>query len=226
MTANAFLLGLKAHFTDDQIQRLGSVCVGIAGAGGLGSNVAVHLVRSGIRRLVVVDFDHVAPSNLNRQFFFSDQVGMPKVEALSINLARINPQIEIQALNLRLNADNVHKILEKCQILVEALDDAQGKKMMAEAFITDPRLLVCASGIGGWGDSNRITTRLVRDTFCLVGDGKSEISATRPPTSAIVGLAAAKQADAVIEKILNNRVQGFEGSRVPVKEHTFLPSTP
>lgn len=151
---------------------------------------------------------------------------MPKVEALSINLARVNPQIEIQALNLRLNADNVHKILEKCQILVEALDDAQGKKMMAEAFITDPRLLVCASGIGGWGDSNRITTRLVRDTFCLVGDGKSEISATRPPTSAIVGLAAAKQADAVIEKILNNRVQGFEGSNEGTCLFTLDPLNP
>ena len=218
MTANAFLSGLKRHFTDEQIRQLGSVRVGIAGAGGLGSNVAAHLVRSGISHLVIADFDHVAPSNLNRQFFFSDQVGMPKAEALSINLARINPEIRLQPLNLRLHAGNVVGAFEKCQILVEALDDARDKKMMAQAFMTDPRLLVCASGIGGWGDSDRITTQLLRESFCLVGDGESEISATRPPTSAIVGLAAAKQADAVVEKILNGRVRGFEGLRDQVKE--------
>lgn len=223
MTANAFLSGLKAHFTDGQIRQLGSVCVGIAGAGGLGSNVAAHLVRSGISHLVVVDFDHVAPSNLNRQFFFSDQVGMPKVEALSINLARINPEIRLRALSLRLHAGNVIGVFEKCQILVEALDDARDKRMMAQAFMTDPRLLVCASGIGGWGDSDRITTRQLRETFCLVGDGKSEVSVSRPPTSAIVGLAAAKQADAVVEKILNGRVRGFEDSRGQVKEKSSCP---
>jgi sulfur carrier protein ThiS adenylyltransferase len=210
MTSSTFLDGLKAHFTDEQIRRLGSVRVGIAGAGGLGSNVAAHLVRSGIRRLVVADFDHVAPSNLNRQFYFADQVGMQKVQALSINLARIHPALEMQALDLRLHAGNVRAVFEECQLLVEALDDARDKKMMAEAFMADPRLLVCASGIGGWGDSDRIRIRRLRESFCIVGDGESEISATRPPTAAIVGLAAAKQADAVIEKILND---GFKDSR-------------
>lgn len=205
MMANMFLDGLKTHFTDDQIRRLGSVGVGIAGAGGLGSNVAAHLVRSGIRRLVVADFDHVAPSNLNRQFYFADQVGMQKVGALAINLARINPALEMRALDLRLHAGNVREVFAECRILVEALDDARDKKMMAEAFMADPRLLVCASGIGGWGDSDRIQTRRLRESFYVIGDGESEISATRPPTAAIVGLAAAKQADAVIEKILNDR---------------------
>jgi sulfur carrier protein ThiS adenylyltransferase len=205
MMANTFLDGLKTHFTDDQIRRLGSVCVGIAGAGGLGSNVAAHLVRSGIRRLVVADFDHVVPSNLNRQFYFADQVGMQKVEALAINLARINPALEMRALDLRLHSAIVREVFEECQILVEALDDARDKKMMAEAFMADPRLLICASGIGGWGDSDRIQTRRLRESFYVIGDGESEITATRPPTAAIVGLAAAKQADVVIEKILNER---------------------
>ena len=48
--------------------------IGIAGAGGLGSNCAMHLVRAGVRRLVVADFDVVGESNLNRQFFFRDQL--------------------------------------------------------------------------------------------------------------------------------------------------------
>lgn len=211
MVDNPFLNGLRTHFTDDQIRRLGSVCVGIAGAGGLGSNVAAHLVRSGICRLVVADFDHVAPSNLNRQFFFIDQVGMEKVRALEANLLSINPDLDMQALETRLDAGNVRQVFEPCHVIVEALDRARDKKMMADTFMADPRLLVCASGIGGWGYSDRIRTRRVRDTFYLVGDERSEVSAALPPTAAIVGLAAAKQADVVIDTILGSRFT-FSGS--------------
>lgn len=213
MMHNPFLSGLRDHFTNDQIRRLGSVRVGIAGAGGLGSNAAAHLVRSGIRRLRVADFDRVAPSNLNRQFFFIDQVGMKKVTALEVNLKRINPGLEMQALDIRLDAGNAGRVFAHCHIIIEALDHARDKKMMADAFISDPRLLVCASGIGGWGESDRIRTRRVRDTFYLVGDGYSEVSADRPPTAAVVGIAAAKQADVVVETILKERVRGDEGPR-------------
>lgn len=204
MAANPFLNGLQAHFTHDQIRHLGLVCVGIAGAGGLGSNAAAHLARSGIGRMVVADFDDVASSNLNRQFYFIDQVGMKKVIALETNLKRINPDLDVQALDIRLKATNVGRVFEHCHIIVEALDRARDKKMMADAFMADPRLLVCASGIGGWGRSDRIRTRRVRDAFYLVGDGHSEVSATMPPTSAVVGMAAAKQADVVIEAILGS----------------------
>lgn len=213
MMHNSFLNGLRAHFSDDQIRCLGSVRVGIAGAGGLGSNAAAHLVRSGICLLMVADFDRVAPSNLNRQFFFSDQVGMKKVIALETNLKRINPDLEMQTWDIRLDADNVGHVFAHCHIIVEALDKAGDKKMMADAFMADPRLLVCASGIGGWGDSDRIRTRRVRDTFYLVGDGYSEVSAERPSTAAVVGIAAAKQADVVVESILKERVRGVEGPR-------------
>jgi sulfur carrier protein ThiS adenylyltransferase len=218
MTTNPFIAGLRMHFTDDQIRRLGSVCVGIAGAGGLGSNTAVHLVRSGIRRLVVADFDHVSASNLNRQFFFLDQVGMKKVKALEINLQRINPDLVLHAWDGRLDAGNVRHVFRDCHLIVEALDQVPDKKMMADAFMVDPRLLVCASGIGGWGNSDRIQTRRVRDAFYLIGDGRSEVSAATPPTSAIVGIAAAKQADVVIETVLTRRVRGVEPSGIQGRE--------
>ena len=103
-----------------------------------------------------------------------------------------------------LNAANVGQAFEHCHMIVEALDRARDKKMMAEAFMADPRLLVSASGIGGWGISDRIRTRRVRDAFYLVGDGRSEVSDTMPPTSAVVGIAAAKQADVVVEAILGS----------------------
>ena len=60
--------------------------IGIAGVGGIGSNVALNLVRSGVMQLKLIDFDRVEPGNLNRQFYFADQIGLFKVEALKINL--------------------------------------------------------------------------------------------------------------------------------------------
>lgn len=206
MHGNALHEGRKAHFSTHQLQQLAAARVGIAGAGGLGSNAAVHLVRSGIRRLVVADFDRVEPSNLNRQFYFADQVGTKKVAALKANLLRIDPDLEMESVDLRLDVANVRCTFRNCAIILEALDRARDKKMMAECFLTDPRLFVCASGIGGWGDADRIRTRKMGDTNYMVGDGRSEISADMPPTAAIVGIAAAKQADIVVAAILNKQV--------------------
>ncbi|BBO78860.1 thiamine biosynthesis protein ThiF [Desulfosarcina widdelii] len=206
MTENHFRSGLKAHFSEEQIQLLASVRVGIAGAGGLGSNAAAHLVRSGIRRLVVADFDRVEASNLNRQFYFADQLGLKKVAALKVNLLRIDPSLEMESVDLRLDAANIRHTFRNCTIVLEALDRARDKKMMADCFLTDSRLFVCASGIGGWGDADRIHTRKIGGTNYVVGDGRSETSAAMPPTAAIVGIAAAKQADIVVAAILNKQV--------------------
>jgi len=194
------------------MHQLASVRVGIAGAGGLGSNVAVHLVRTGVCRLVIADCDRVEASNLNRQFYFPDQVEMKKVTALETNLRRINPDLDLQTVDLRLTKANVGRIFNTCAIVVEALDRAEDKKMMAECFLAGPGMLVSTSGIGGWGNSDRIRTRRVGRRCVLVGDESSEISAAMPATAAIVGLAAAKQADAVVERILGT---GFKGSRIP-----------
>ena len=64
--------------------------IGIAGAGGIGSNVAMLLVRAGFTKFTIVDFDYLEQSNLNRQFYFEDQLGKSKVESLKINLERIS----------------------------------------------------------------------------------------------------------------------------------------
>ncbi|PID39260.1 MAG: thiamine biosynthesis protein ThiF [Proteobacteria bacterium] len=203
MNRNQLYEGLKAHFSAEQMKQLAAVRVGIAGAGGLGSNVAGHLVRSGIRRLVIADFDHVEASNLNRQFYFADQVGMRKTAALEANLRRIDPDLDLNMVDIRLDAANAAHTFRDCEIVVEALDRANDKKMMAECFLTAPCMLVSASGIGGWGDSDRIRTRKLGDRCVLVGDGFSEISKENPATAAIVGIVAAKQADAVVEAVLN-----------------------
>ena len=88
---NAAEQGMAAYLGEERLAFLQTVTVGIAGAGGLGSNCAMHLVRSGFKRFVIADFDRVEPSNLNRQAFRLDQVGEKKVAALAENMRGVNP---------------------------------------------------------------------------------------------------------------------------------------
>ena len=88
--------------------------VGIAGLGGLGSAVVVALARIGVGRLVLVDFDVVEPSNLNRQQYFVDQLGQHKTLALQENLKRINPYIQIDCHTDRIVPKNVDFFVIRC----------------------------------------------------------------------------------------------------------------
>ena len=86
---------MMARHTPGIHQKIKSAVVGIAGLGGLGSTLAIALARIGIGTLILVDFDVVEPSNLNRQQYFVHQIGMPKVEALQENISRVNPCVKV-----------------------------------------------------------------------------------------------------------------------------------
>ena len=200
--ASSFLEGLEKHFSAEDIEKIRRTRVGIAGAGGLGSNCAVHLARSGFAQFVIADFDRVEPSNLNRQFYFSDQVGKKKTDMLKENLFRINPDLKIQALDIKLDEKNIREAFEDCHVVVEALDQARDKAMMGRVFMNSGKLIVSVSGIGGWGDADRIKTTKIKDNFFIVGDMVSEVGDIMPPTSAIVAIAAAKQADIILGYVI------------------------
>jgi sulfur carrier protein ThiS adenylyltransferase len=131
--------------------------IGIAGVGGIGSNVAVNLVRSGIDWLRIVDFDRVEISNLNRQFYFHDQIGRLKVEALTENLTRIRPDLRIDARAVRIDAANCRALFADCDLIVEGFDRQADKKMLLETFGTE-RIVVSACGIAG-ADLGEIRSR-------------------------------------------------------------------
>lgn len=141
--------------------------IGIAGVGGIGSNVAVNLVRSGIDVLKIVDFDRVEPSNLNRQFYFHDQIGRLKVEALSENLHRIRPGLRIEAVAERVGDTNCRTLLGDCELIVEGFDRQADKKMLVENLGSD-RIIVAASGIAG-SELDAIRVRKLGTCF-IVGD--------------------------------------------------------
>jgi sulfur carrier protein ThiS adenylyltransferase len=141
--------------------------IGIAGVGGIGSNVALNLVRSGIDLLKIVDFDRVEPSNLNRQFYFADQIGLLKIEALRVNLTRINPQVRIESLAERIDSTNCRRLLSDCDLIVEGFDRQADKKMLFETF-AESRIVVSTSGIAGC-DLATIRTRRLGNGY-IVGD--------------------------------------------------------
>ena len=203
---NLFETGVAHYFGDQRLSRIQAIHVGIAGAGGLGSNCAMNLVRSGFRQFTIIDFDQVEWSNLNRQFFFCAQVGQPKITMLKKNLEAINPDLDLTLHQCRLTPENIHDLLGPCDVVIEAFDDVQDKKLVIDSFITSGKLLISASGIAGWGDSDAIATHQLGPRFYLIGDLTTEASDAYPPVSSRVMIAAAKQADVVLEYVLGKHV--------------------
>lgn len=85
-----FFMGMKERNVAGTTEPLKDARVTIAGAGGLGSNIAIALARSGVGHLTLIDFDVIEMSNLNRQQYKVSQVGMPKVVALKQNLIHLS----------------------------------------------------------------------------------------------------------------------------------------
>lgn len=108
--------------------------IGIAGAGGLGSNVAASLVRIGFKKLIIADFDRVDQSNLNRQFFFRKDIGQYKVDALKENLESITEAIDIRIHREKITPENLDRIFQEADIMVEALDDPGAKAMLVNEW--------------------------------------------------------------------------------------------
>jgi sulfur carrier protein ThiS adenylyltransferase len=147
--------------TENIIKKLKKSSVGIAGVGGLGSNAAVALARAGIGRLVLVDFDRVEKNNLTRQYYFLDQIGKIKVEALKENINQIDPDVQLEILNKRLVKGSMEEPFKNVDVVVEALDNAETKATFIEEILTKlpDKPLVAASGVAGYGHSDRIMTK-------------------------------------------------------------------
>ena len=191
--------------TFDEIKiKLKKYTVGIAGAGGLGSNCAVALARVGIGTLIVADFDVVNETNLNRQYFFHNQLGQKKVSALKENIERINPHMNVIIHDIKLNENNIVDIYKDCDIIVEAFDLAEMKQMIIETCMTKfpDKPLIIGSGMAGWGKSNTIKCKKSGNLY-ICGDEESETTDNNPPLAPRVNIVANMQANTVLEILLN-----------------------
>jgi len=185
-------------------QLLRGKTVGIAGAGGLGSNCAVALARVGVGKLVIADFDVIDESNLNRQYYFYKQIGVKKVLALQENLSQIAPSVQVQIFDMQVEKEHVKSLFSGCDVLVEAFDNAAAKKMLIETAIEQLPDIPIVSGIGmaGFGASNSIKMEQY-DRLYICGDQSCEVSKNMPPLAPRVGIVANMQANTVLEILLS-----------------------
>jgi sulfur carrier protein ThiS adenylyltransferase len=177
--------------------------VGIAGVGGLGSNCAVSLARIGIGKIIIADFDKITLQNLNRQYFFREQVGQKKVFALKDNIFFIDPKIKVKAFDVKVNPENLQAIFKGCDVLIEAFDQAEMKRMFIETALSKmPEMpLIAGLGIAGWGNNESLKSQQI-DNLYICGDGSSEVADDLPPLAPRVGIVANMQANLAIEILL------------------------
>ena len=184
-------------------KKLKKAKVCILGLGGLGSNVAVLLARSGIGYLKLIDFDVVEASNLNRQQYRISHIGIKKTEAIKTIIKEINPFVEIDTLDIKVDRENILSVVEDIEIVVEAFDRAETKAMAIEELLTNKnKIVISASGMAGLGSANEIITRKIRDNFYLVGDNYSDYEEYSGIMSTRVMICAAHQANIVLRIIL------------------------
>jgi sulfur carrier protein ThiS adenylyltransferase len=178
--------------------------VGIIGLGGLGSNVAAMLVRTGVRHLVLADFDVVDESNLNRQHYFREDIGRLKTEALSNALRRIEPDLDLDLISSRVGEDDIVAIGRRVDVLVEATDCADTKALIMNACTQRLPDLPCvaASGLAGLGSANTVVTHALTERLWVVGDLTSDVTTGLPLVASRVMIAAAHEAHAVVRILL------------------------
>jgi len=155
---------------------LSKAVIGVAGLGGLGSNIALSLARVGVKKLVLADFDVVEPSNLNRQQYFVRHIGLKKTQALKELINDVNPFVEVETHDIFLDEKNVASVFGECEILCEAFDNVAGKAMIlneAGASLKDKKI-IGASGMAGYFSSNLIKTIKFAKNVYLCGDLTNE----------------------------------------------------
>ena len=194
---------MKQRNVADSTAALAKVHVVIAGAGGLGSNIAIGLARSGVGHLTLIDFDVVDHSNLNRQQFKLSQVGVPKVLALKQNILEFNPFIEITTIQAKVTADNIEEFFKDADVMVEAFDVPDAKALLFEVgHNTYPeKPLVMGNGMAGVHSANLIQIREQTHNVYIAGDytnpGSEGLMAGR------VMVAAGHQTNMILQLLLD-----------------------
>jgi sulfur carrier protein ThiS adenylyltransferase len=195
---------ITARNSADIKEKIKQAVIGIAGCGGLGSNAAIALARIGVKKLVIIDFDKVEPSNINRQQYFITDIGKNKTDALALFIKRVNPFVEVEKHLIKLSLKNIFYIYKDCPIIIEAFDKVSEKVMILKAF-KDKRFknkfLITASGLAGYSSSNLIKTNKLSDNIFTCGDNKNEGNEKNGLMAPRVIIAAGHQANLAVSLI-------------------------
>jgi len=144
----------------------------IIGLGGLGSPAAMYLTAAGIGELVLVDFDQVDLSNLQRQIIHtSDSIGLPKVESARHTLAKINPDCQVHCINQQLEGEALIEQVEKADLVIDASDNFATRFALNEVCVATQTPLVSGAAIRMEGQVSVFTGAPGDPCYrCLYGD--------------------------------------------------------
>ncbi len=194
----------QSPLPSDCAERLAHARIGVAGCGGMGSHVATALARTGVGGIVIVDFDTVDGSNLFRQCYTPSHVGEKKTKALSDILLDIEPDLELEAFDGEITAENACRVFSGCDVVCECLDRPEMKAMLVESLlsVTPGSVVVSCSGMVGFGRSNSISTNKRMSRLYVCGDEESDASEGPGLTAARVMVCAGHVANMAIRLVL------------------------
>lgn len=150
--------GIERLYGAGSLARLAQAHVCVIGIGGVGSWAAEALARSGVGRLTLIDLDHIAESNLNRQIHaLESTLGAAKVTAMAARIAEINPACRVFAIDEFISEDNLAALLPPRAAVIDAIDQVRAKAALIAHCRQRRQLIVTTGGAGGRLDPTRIT---------------------------------------------------------------------
>ena len=198
---NAFEQGLLKYLNADQLALIQSRKIGIGGAGGLGSNCAMILVRSGFKCLEIIDQDVIDASNLNRQQYFTAEIGRPKVEVLKTRLLDINPDANIVVHQTKWHEGNAEEFFKGFDIIVEAFDVTDWKYRFVQYYAPRFPLVISGVGMAGLKEKKPMTVKKMCNVY-ICGDRSTDSAQGHPPMAPRVTQCAAMMAEIVLDQTL------------------------
>ena len=198
---------LVERHSEEVQSKLDEAKVAIAGLGGLGSNIAFFLTRIGVGHLHLIDFDVVDITNLNRQQYFMEHLGMYKTDALKSLLLKINPYLDIYTDCVKVTEENLKTLFRDEPIVCEAFDNPEAKAMLVNGILEHfpGKKLVSATGMAGYGSSNTIRTQKLMKNFYLCGDRETAPTYGNGLMAPRVAICAAHQANLITELIIRGK---------------------
>jgi len=198
----------------------------IAGAGGLGSPVAIYLTAAGIGMIRMVDHDHVTLSNLNRQVLhWEEDIGRRKVDSARAKLRHLNREVEFEGLAETITESNVSKLVTGCDVIVDAMDNIPTRYILNRCAI-EKHIPFFHGAVNGF--EGRVMTILPRETACLRCLYRGPVPQEKFPvigvTPAVIG---SIQATEVIKylvgmgRLLTNRLLIYDGLQASFSEFTI-----
>lgn len=195
---------MDQRFSQEVYEKFKAARVCIAGLGGLGSNIAIMLARSGIGTLKLIDFDTVDITNLNRQAYRIEHIGTPKTTALEKMIGEINPYIKVETIQAKVTEENLQEFFSGETLVCEAFDNPEYKAMLVNYLLEQQpeTVVVSGSGMAGIGSSNEICTQKKMKRLYVCGDGESDAYAGMGLLSPRVSICAGHQANMLLRLIL------------------------